>query len=364
MLPVLVAVLVAAAPPADVVYTVDGGRINGTVVEESVALGVSIQTPDGSVRRIDRNQVSRIEYADGTVSTPHPPAPQAAPPAAAPRPRPEGAQDTIYFLGGGRVRGVVLEENPKTGVRVRLLDGTIQTYPRDDLVRIEYADGSASSRVMTPAAPPHAYPPAPPAPPPPPERRDPLPVYFAVGVGATFLDGDASRNVPMSSVFSSTQAHISGETGLRLSPAFALGLYADAGGVDPSGVIRDQCRAVGNDCIATAARVGILVRHTWEPLSRRPVWLSLGTGWELGQITIDHHNIGSSHDDLLTYTGREYLRVGAGVDFRPNHVLGFGLYGSFGFGAYDTVKDPIQSVSLDRSNHTTAQVGIRLILFP
>jgi hypothetical protein len=216
---------------------------------------------------------------------------------------------------------------------------------------------------MTPAAPPHAYPPAPPAPPPP-EHREPLPVYFAVGVGATFLDGDASRNVPMSSVFSSTQAHISGETALRLSPAFALGLYADAGGGDPSGVIRDQCRVIGNDCMATAARVGFLVRHTWEPLSRRPVWLTLGTGWELGQITIDHHSSGTGHDELLTYTGREYLRVGAGVDFRPNHVLGFGLYGSFGFGAYNTLKDPTQSASLDRSNHTTAQVGIRLILFP
>ena len=112
--------------------------------------------------------------------------------------------------------------------------------------------------------------------------------------------------------------------------------------------------------------VGFLVRHTWEPLSRRPVWLSLGTGWELGQVSIDHHGSGTSsgHDDLLTYNGREYLRVGAGVDFRPNHVLGFGLYGSFGFGAYDTLKDPTQSASLDRSNHTTAQVGIRLILFP
>jgi hypothetical protein len=154
MIPVLVAILIAAAPPADTVFTVDGGRINGTVVEESQALGVTIQSPDGSIRRIDRNQVSRIEYADGTVSTPHPPTPQAAPVPTALRLRaPEGAQDTVYFLGGGRVRGIVLEENPKTGVRVRLLDGTIQTYPRDDLVRIEYADGSTSSRVMPTAAP-------------------------------------------------------------------------------------------------------------------------------------------------------------------------------------------------------------------
>jgi hypothetical protein len=186
-----------------------------------------------------------------------------------------------------------------------------------------------------------------------------------VGLGATFLDGDAARNVPIGSVFGSAQAHLSGEAALRLTPSFAIGVYGDAGGGDPSGSIRDQCRAAGNDCTASVGRVGILVRHTWEPLSTRPVWLSVGTGWEFGSISIDQHNNGNGmNDELLRYTGREYLRLGAGIDFRPNQVLGFGLYGSFGYGAYDTLKDPTQTVSLEHSNHTTAQVGIRLILFP
>ena len=34
------------------------------------------------------------------------------------------------------------------------------------------------------------------------------------------------------------------------------------------------------------------------------------------------------------------------------------------FGTYDTVKDQVHTVSVDRATHTTAQVGLRLILFP
>jgi hypothetical protein len=449
MISALVAALLAAASPADTVFTVDGGRITGTVLEESATSGVTIQTPDGSVRRIDRAQVSRIEFADGTVSPARPPAapaPQAAPaarppaaegpsdtvffrgggrvrgtvmeesatagtkvrlldasirtyppdeiarieysdgtvstpqgatakaPDAAPRAKPpEGAADNVYFLGGGRVRGTVIEENPKTGVKVRLLDGTMQVYPRDDLVRIEYADWSVSRRVTPPppaaaaAAPPQpaaAPTPAPPAHPA--EKRQLIPLYLTLGVGATFLGGDAERDVRMSSVLDTTQAHLSSELGLRLSPAWVLGVYGDVGGGEPASSIRDACNAQGNDCVGTTGRVGLMVRHTWSPLSTRPMWLSLGTGWEFGGVTIDQRGTGSGSNrtDLVSYTGRKYVRVGAGIDFRSNQVIGFGLYGSLGFGEYDRYEDPTTDVAISRGTHTTAQFGVRLILFP
>ena len=365
MFPALVAALLAAAAQSDTVFTVDGGRISGTVVEESATVGVTIQTPDGAIRRLDRGQVSRIEYADGTVSTPRPATPPAAAPA--PAPKPQEKLDTIYFLGGGRARGTVIEENPKAGVRVKLLDGSIQTFRREDLVRIEYADGSVSWRTV-PTAPPQSVAAPPPAKV---EEKKPelVPFYVAGGIGITFLDGDIAKGQSMSSVFSSQQAHVAGEVGLRLSPAWALGAYGDVGGGDPSQTVRDTCTAQGNNCSAVAGRVGVLLRHTWDPFSSRPVWLSLGTGWEFGGVTIDQHGAngssGSGMKDLVTYTGREFVRLGAGIDFRPNQILGFGLYGSVAVGAYDTVKDSAGvTTSLDRANHTTAQVGIRLILFP
>ena len=78
--------------------------------------------------------------------------------------------------------------------------------------------------------------------------------------------------------------------------------------------------------------------------------------------------------DLIRYSGPEYLRLGAGVDFRSNQALALGLYGSFAFGEYDrqtvSVALPVGSTptsvtaSLDRRMHTTALVGLRLTLFP
>ncbi|BDG02345.1 hypothetical protein [Anaeromyxobacter oryzae] len=442
MIPVLVAALLVTASATDTVYTVDGGRVAGTVVEESKTSGVTIQLPDGSVRRIEPSQVSRIEFADGTISTSGPP-PAASPPVApaprapaaegpvdtvyfaaggrvrgtvmeedartgvkvrlldasihaypaqdlarivyadgtvstptpatlrtpepAPRAKsPEAPFDVVYFLGGGRVRGTVIEEHPRTGVRVRLMDGSVVTYARNDLVRIEYADGSVSRRktvetaVVAQAAPP-------PAAPPPPIRTDMdqlLPLYLTLGVGATFLGGSADSGVSMSSIFEPAQAHLSSELALRFTPSFAFGVYGDVGAGDPASSVRDTCRVQGIDCIATTGRVGFMVRHTWSPLSRRPKWLSLGTGWEFGGVTADHRN-GGGYSELFSYTGREYLRLGAGVDFRSNQVLGFGLYGSIAVGEYDRYKVPTSaSVPLDGRTHTTGQVGIRLTLFP
>ena len=446
MVSVLVAALLITAPPADTVFTVDGGRVTGTVLEESATSGVTIQTPDGAIRKFDRSQVSRIEFSDGTVSTPRPPtpppqaapAPRAAPegaldkvffrgggrargtvmeesaasgvkirlldgsmhqyatdeisrieyadgtvstptapraPEAAPAPRAKPAEtpvDTAYFLGGGRVRGTVIEENPRTGVKVRLLDGTVQTYPREELVRIEYADGSTSHRVTAPppllTAPAPQPPPA--APPPPQEERRPhvLPLYLTLGLGATFLGGDAAQKVPMSSLMETAQAHVSSELALRFTPSFALGVYGDIGGGEPARAVKDQCTAQGFTCTGTTGHVGFLARYTWDPLSMRPVWLSLGTGWEMGSVTIDNSSMnngnGMHHNDLFTYTGREHVRLGLGIDFRTSRVLGFGLYGNVSVGEYDHYKDALVSQSLDTALHLTAQVGARLILFP
>ncbi|HUL59352.1 MAG TPA: hypothetical protein VLU43_08770, partial [Anaeromyxobacteraceae bacterium] len=297
-------------------------------------------------------------------STPHAPRAAEAAAVAAPHAPGELPLDTVYFMGSGRVRGTVIEENPKTGVKVRLLDGTVQTYSREELVRIVYADGSVSSRKVPPAAPPPQAQPQPAfvPPPPPPEDKGPMgPIYIAAGVGVTFVGGDAAAGVPMQNVFD-PQAHLSGEIGLRFSPAWAIGVYGDAGGGDVTGPVHDQCQAQMVDCVGYTGRIGVLLRHTWDPATPVAKWLSLGTGWEVGGVTLDHH--GGNQPDLFTYTGREYGRIGAGVDFRSNRVVALGMYGSFAIGEYDKYKDPTGTTSLDRRYHTTGELGIRLTLFP
>jgi hypothetical protein len=159
--------------------------------------------------------------------------------------------------------------------------------------------------------------------------------------------------------------HVSTELGLRFSPSFALGVYGDVSAGDPAKSIRDQCQLAGTDCVGSTGHFGFLARHTWDPLSRRPKWISLGTGWEFADVSVDRH-AGAGPEELFSYTGREYVRIGAGVDFRSNDVIALGLYGSFAVGEYDEYKEPamVNAVSLDRGTHTTAQVGLRLTLFP
>jgi hypothetical protein len=333
------------------------------VVQEDPGTGVKIRLLDGTLHTYAPQELSRIEYADGTVSRPKtaPAAPVAPAPAARANPA-DGSVDTVYFLGGGRVRGTVIEEHPSTGVRIRQLDGSLHTYARDELVRIEYSDGTVSRRKTPPPQPT----PAPAAVAPPPQappgevQINPAPLYLTLGAGVSFFGGDAERNVPMQQIFQ-TQGHVSSEIGLRFSPAWAVGVYGDFGGGDVAAPVRDQCQLQGLQCLGMTGRGGVLLRHTWDALSPRAKWISLGTGWEFGSVDVDTSDEGS---EIFHYSGREYVRVGAGIDFRSNEVLGVGLYASFAWGKYDHYEDSVTSIPLDQRTHTTGQVGLRLVLFP
>jgi hypothetical protein len=308
MLAILAAALIAAAPQLDTVHTADGGRLIGTVVEES-AQGISVQLPDGTTRRLPPSEVSRIEYADGSVSTPNRPAPPPTyrPPAYAPPP---------------------------------------------------------------PSYAPPAYRPVAPPPPPAPAYAGPrgsqppiTPLYGAFGLGGAFPGGYAEEGVKMDDVFG-PQLDIWLEGGLRLDPHVALGLYVDIGAGEPASPIRQQCSALAMDCTATTARVGVLLRHTFSPSASSTPWIAAGTGWEFGSVAVDYHD-GGPTEDLFSYSGWEALRLMAGVDLRSNPVFGVGLYGGVAFGRYSSFDDGIVETDIvaDRF-HTTVQAGVRFTLFP
>jgi hypothetical protein len=69
-----------------------------------------------------------------------------------------GSDDIVFLKGGGRARGLVIEESPTTGVRVKLADGSVKVYANKDVDHIEYGGGgghgsSAPATAATPAAP-------------------------------------------------------------------------------------------------------------------------------------------------------------------------------------------------------------------
>jgi hypothetical protein len=393
MLAIVLAALIAAAPQSDTVFTSDGGRVRGTVVEES-AKGVTVQLVDGTTRTFEPGQVIRIEYSDGTVSTPKPPAPPPAvapapppaaaqpPPAAAPGPASSGAPDTLYFADGGRGRGLVIEETPTGGVTVRMGDGTVRRYPPGQVIRIEYGDGTIS---VPRSRQPYAYPPAPPPPPrplgpppaPPAQPAQPAkppgmppasPFYLSLGLGGSFLGGEAEDGFKMDDIFQ-PQVDVLVEAGLRLSPAVALGVYLDIG----AGDISTQDPIVGAWCVTESScgaanfRLGALIRHTWDPYARTTPWLAIGTGWESGGVYLDD----ADETNVVWYEGWEMLRLMGGVDLRSNPVFGIGLYAAVSFGSYSDAEylDPVGATMVkyeidDRTFHTSVSAGLRFTLFP
>lgn len=173
MVAIMLAVLLGAAPQGGTVYTADGGRMRGTVLDAGAG-GVTVQLADGTTRKVEASQVTRVDYADGTSWKPGAAAPAAAPAAAAPaaataRPTPlvipVEKLDTVFLVRGGRVRCLVVEEGPE-GVVVRLVDGTERRYAPGQVGRIEWADGTRSELSAPPPSTgpaPSAAAPAPPA---------------------------------------------------------------------------------------------------------------------------------------------------------------------------------------------------------
>ncbi len=317
MLAILAAVMLAAAPGSDTVYTVNGGRFVGTVIEETPQ-GITVQLPDGTTRRLARNEVTKIEYSDGSVSTPNRPPPPAQPP----------------------------------------------TY------RAPAQPPPPAYRPPPPAyrPPPPAYGPPPYGPPPAPYQPGPrgmpplVPFYGAFGIGGSFLSGDAAAGIPMDQLFGS-QLGIWLEGGMRLNPYVGLGLYLDLGLGDPAGQTSDYCASVGTSCTATTGRFGVLLRHTFTPYASSTPWIAVGTGWEWGNVSLD--SPGSASQELFSYQGWEMLRLMGGVDLRTSPVFGFGLYAGVSFGRYSSYHDALGDVSIGgERNHATVEAGLRFTLFP
>jgi hypothetical protein len=353
MLAILAAVMLAAASQHDTVFTAEGGRVVGTVVEEGPS-GVAVQLPDGSFRRYARREIARIEYADGTVTRlsepPPPPAPPALPtyaPAPVPAyvpPQPPPAPQPQYAP---------------------------PPYAPQPYAPPQYAPPPPPRPVYYPppayVPPPPYVPPSAPAPAYVAQKRETGPIspfYLSFGLGGAALSGQAETGVDIDRIFES-QVDVLFEGGLRLTPRLALALYADLGVGEPAGEIRDQCDAALVDCIGTTGRVGLMLRHTFEPAASATPWLAIGTGYEFGSISTDDDTPHHDSRELFAYSGWEMLRLQAGVDLRSNRVLGIGFYGGVSLGRYMHYEDDLVAEDLGLEPlHTIVEGGVRLTLFP
>lgn len=68
------------------------------------------------------------------------------------------AVDTVVLKSGGKLRGVVMEQDPRTGVSIKLLDGTTRAIPAADVASVEYGSPASASPPPAVSAPSAAAP--------------------------------------------------------------------------------------------------------------------------------------------------------------------------------------------------------------
>ena len=263
MLAIIAAVMLAASPQHDTVFTTDGGRVVGTVVEEGPQ-GVAVQLSDGTYRRLPRREVVRIEYADGSVSNARPAEPPTSPPSAAAPPPP------TYTPQPPPAPPTYTPQPPPP-------PPTYSPQPPQ-------ARGYPPPPAYTPPPPPQGYPPPPQAygprrPQQPawadPQRGAPIsPFYLSLGLGGLFLSGNAEAGVPVSDILGN-QVNFGVEGGLRLSRHLALALYGDFGVGDPGRDVQTFCNDARDrlqrvdDARRPHAAPHVRSRRTGDALDRR-----------------------------------------------------------------------------------------------
>jgi hypothetical protein len=262
----------------------------------------------------------------------------------------------------------VVEDDPAAGVNLQLPDGSFRRFARAEVLRVEYAGEQAAP--PPPAAappPPMAYPTAPPQYQAPPARdpMEPAGLTLALGLGGTWSSGDVSEVYGSTSDWWGGMIDVLLEGGVRLNPATTLLLQVDLGGGDAAGAFKDACQARGMDCSASTFRIGVGARYAFSPIAKQTPWVSAGIGREGTGVNIK----GSAGTEHVAFGGWEWLRLGAGYDFRFSRSFGIGPYVGLSLGTYTGVAadGPAYLLPSDLGGHRTHTwftVGVKAILFP
>jgi hypothetical protein len=320
----LAAALFAAAASYDTVFLANGGRVRGTVVEDTPAK-VLVQLPDGTFRRFTRAEVARIAYGDEAAPPPASPAPAPATPApeAAPPPPPPPPPPVP------RPRAAPPPESPFA------------------------PDESATRRRVV-------------QPPPTPAARKPhestgFQLSLAVeGLGPL---GRVSRGGPQLHNLVRGEGGLALEIGGKPTPGLFLGVLVEGAAGREGRLFSDACQS-GGDCVATTGRVGVLARFYFTPGGSGTGWFALGTGVEATSQTVFLRGTTQKLSDV-TASGWEIARASIGYDFRLSELVGLGAYvvGSVAtFGKFEG--SSAASVAGDRAGHGWLGGGVRAVLFP
>jgi hypothetical protein len=200
--------------------------------------------------------------------------------------------------------------------------------------------------------------------------RDPMApasMTLAAGLGGAWVSGDVSEAYGATSDYFGGFVDLLLEAGVRVTPATTLLLQVDLGGGDVAGATKHGCDQPGFSCAVGTARIGIGARYAFSPMAKQTPWVSIGIAREATGITIK----GPIGTETVTFVGWEWLRLGAGYDFRFSRSFGLGPYAGFSLATYNSFVQggPVYSSTLppplgSSRTHTWFTVGVKAILFP
>jgi hypothetical protein len=147
----------------------------------------------------------------------------------------------------------------------------------------------------------------------------------------------------------------------RFTPRLSAGAYFQYA---PAFAASTICLA-SYTCSAYNMRVGAEVVYGFLPDRFLNPWLSLGTGWEWTNITVDTHDPAFGKF-VGNVNGWEWFNVQAGLDFDLARSVAFGPYVGYFMGQYTSVGTDFQGVSrteaipsANRQAHGWWQFGVK-----
>lgn len=246
--------------------------------------------------------------------------------------------------------------------------GTTQPEPRD-----REPPSRREPRDTRDATPPHTVRPAPPPPPPAPVERDrddgirparTFDIVAALRTGYSAALGSIADGTKMSTTFSG-QIPVTGEVGIRVTPNVVVGLIVGAGFGGAAGSFKNTCDAIHVSCSATSLHLGIEGQYHFQPSDRLNPWVGYGFALESNDVG---GKVGGKYNGV-GFSGLEFARLTAGVDYRVSRLVAFGPFLDFSLGQYTSGHVTTAGVVADEdvtptALHSWLTLGLRVVFLP
>lgn len=175
--------------------------------------------------------------------------------------------------------------------------------------------------------------------------------------------GSAAEDRKMSDI-TTGQVPLFVEIGGKLTPNLFLGGYLGIAFGGANGVAEDVCE-LADTCISVGTRAGGEIQYHFLPRELTNPWIGYGIGFESLVVAWELND----EDGSVGYSGVEYARLSAGVDFRLSRVFGLGPFVDFSVGEY--LRYHLEGPGPDRDGsvdegaaHTWLTLGVRGVFFP